>query len=257
MSFNGYVISLVDEYQRRKSISEQLVEKKAFFSFIDAVDLRNSKIEDLSSLINDVKSGSLNRPLTKGEIGCALSHFKCYQKLLASNDDWAWILEDDANLERLQPDSIDKIISLVSGSDIDIVILGYSKLSKCNESKFYKFEPLKKVIQVDGLLLGRPWRNWTCGTVSYLISRAGAKKILDYFNDDRVITVADDWSFFEEKIGVNILHCRPLLVFEDFIRFQSSLEADRAVVSKRKIDFLDVARVLRGYLRRLLMGLEL
>lgn len=61
--------------------------------------------------------------------------------------------------------------------------------------------------------------------------------MLDYFSDGKVVTVADDWQFFEEQVGLNIVHCRPLLVFEDFSNFQSALESDRAKVSKRQLNF--------------------
>ncbi|HDZ3767671.1 TPA: hypothetical protein RSW70_003493, partial [Vibrio cholerae] len=113
-----------------------------------------------------------------------------------------------------------------------------------------------KIINVNNVILGKPWRNWTCGTVSYLIRKPGAKKMLDYFSDGKVVTVADDWQFFEEQVGLNIVHCRPLLVFEDFSNFQSALESDRAKVSKKTIKFLNPVRVLRGYLRLLLMKLK-
>lgn len=248
-----YVISLKDEIVRRNSISKQI--EKIFFEFeyIDAVDFRMASSDLLERHTHKYKVGSIRRRLTKGEVGCALSHFKCYQSFLSDNFDWAWVIEDDADLSRLTNDSVEKIISLVAENNIDVVILGYSKLSKNEELDFYKFEPIRKLFVSEHFALGEPWKNWTCGTVSYLISKSGAKKMLDYFSDGKVITVADDWMFFEKNIGLNITHLRPLLVFEDFIRFQSALEIERAAVSKNKIAIMKSIKVLRGYFRALLM----
>ncbi|WMB74457.1 glycosyltransferase family 25 protein [Shewanella oncorhynchi] len=250
-----YVVSLADEIARRANFNNQAKSSGFEFEYIDAVDFRYIDTDDLVNFTSSTQQGTIKRVLTKGEVGCALSHFKCYQKLLADDANWAWIIEDDADLGRLKPDSIENIISLVEEINVDVIILGHSKLAKDDESLFYLFEPLKNIANGSNFALGKPWKNWTCGTVSYLISQAGAKKMLDFFADRKVVTVADDWRFFEEKVGLNIAHYRPLLVFEDFLNFQSALESDRAQVSKRRIDFLDPVRVLRGYLRMLLMRL--
>lgn len=258
MKNNVYVVSLSDELNRRMSINKQ-AEKYGFdFEFVDAVDFRNTSENDLKKYISSEGVGTFKRTLTKGEVGCALSHFKCYQKLLSCDVDWAWIIEDDADLGRLKPNSIETLISTVGNAsvEVDVIILGYSKLTKDNESLFYRFEPIKRLISGSDFFLGTPWRNWTCGTVSYLISQAGAQKMLNFLSDGKIVTVADDWRFFEEQVGLNIVHCRPLLVFEDFSNFQSALESDREQVSKKAIKFLNPVRVLRGYLRLLLMKLK-
>lgn len=253
MKYNAYVISLIDEYERRSSVKKQLTSLVPTFKYVDAIDFRAASVDLLIENTAVDKLGSLNRMLTKGEVGCALSHFKCYQEIVSDDSDWAWVIEDDADLSRLTNDSVEKIISLVAENNIDVVILGYSKLSKNEELDFYKFEPIRKLFASEHFALGEPWKNWTCGTVSYLISKSGAKKMLDYFSDGKVITVADDWMFFEKNIGLNITHLRPLLVFEDFISFQSALEIERAAVSKNKIAIMKSIKVLRGYFRALLM----
>lgn len=251
-----YVVSLADEIARRANFNNQAKNSGFEFEYIDAVDFRYVDADYLLNFTSSTQQGTIKRVLTKGEVGCALSHFKCYQKLLADDANWAWIVEDDADLERFKSDSIENIIASIAGSDIDVIILGYSKLTRNDESLFYRLEPVKKIINGNDFILGKPWKNWTCGTVSYLIRKPGAKKMLDYFGDGKVVTVADDWRFFEEKVGLNIAHCRPLLVFEDFSNFQSALESERAQVSKKTINFLYTVRVLRGYLRLLLMKLK-
>lgn len=253
MNFETFVVSLKDEYERRSNIENQLDELSADFCFVDAVDLRTASADIVTQQLDNSMSGSLGRKLTRGEVGCALSHFLCYEKLLSSNLDWAWVIEDDADLRRLKKNSIEKILSSIADRNVDVIILGYSKLSINDEMLFYKFEPIKHVVDADDFYLGEPWKNWTCGTVSYLISKSGAKKMLDYFSNGQVVTVADDWLFFNAQVGINMLHIRPLMVFEDFERFNSALEQDRAEVSKKRVDFWDFARVIRGFFRMILM----
>ncbi|EIE9665173.1 glycosyltransferase family 25 protein [Vibrio cholerae] len=255
MKFACYVLSLFDQYDRRESIIGQLEHLLMNYEIIDAVDFRSVSLEKKRDFVkkNDT---IICRELVNGEVGCSLSHFKCYKKLLVDNVDWALIIEDDADLGRLKLDTIEGILAATATSDIDVIILGYSKLKKTDESLFYRFEPVRKIINVNNVILGKPWRNWTCGTVTYLIRKPGAKKMLDYFSDGKAVTVADDWQFFEEQVGLNIVHCRPLLVFEDFSNFQSALESDRSKVSNKTIKFLNPVRVLRGYLRLLLMKLK-
>ncbi|HHQ4453907.1 glycosyltransferase family 25 protein [Aeromonas hydrophila] len=256
MKYETYVVSLKDELSRRTSIEKQLDRLDIKFHFIDAVDLRNISHDIATTHIKVDALNSIKRAMTKGEVGCALSHLECYENFVSSSDsDWAWIIEDDANLDNLNSESIADLLTSLNYLDIDVLILGYSKLSKDKESTFYKMEPLSKLTQSGDILIGMPWRNWTCGTVSYLIRRSGAEKMLAYFDDEKVSTVADDWLFFREQVNLNIAHCRPLLVFEDFSTFRSSLETERAAVSKRNLSFLDTIRVLRGHFRKILMKL--
>lgn len=255
MNYNTFVVSLKDELLRRDSISRQLKRLNESFLFVDAVDFRNIHSDLLGKYIKNDPLVSIKRTMTKGEIGCALSHLECYKKLMLSeHTEWAWIIEDDAALlERLDFGYISNILSSIASFDVDVIILGYSKLSKEEEVKFYKMEPLKILKKIKIAEIGTPWKNWTCGTVSYLIRRSGAEKFLTYYSDGKVSTVADDWRFFQKHMAVKILHCRPVLVFEDFIGFKSSLEQERAVVSNKKIAVLDIIRVLRGTIRKLIM----
>lgn len=257
MIYNAYVISLSTEFVRQKSIVTQFDKLNSSFEFVYAVDFRDADINKVNEFYKKTCS-SLNRELTKGEVGCSLSHINVYKKLLGANKNWAWVIEDDAILEHVEPKILDELIQRSEEQSNDVVILGYSKLAKNEEKNFYLKEPLKiKSILNGGITLGRPWRNWTCGTVSYLINKNGAKKILDRFESvgNKVETVADDWNFFEENCSVKILHCRPLLVFENFNVYKSSLEDERAIIAKKSIKWLDLVRIMRGFMRKAIMEL--
>lgn len=249
MSYSTYVISLKDEHLRRSEISRQLDYLGQEFTFLDAKDLREATEQFISTYYNLSNESNVKRPLTKGEVGCALSHIECYRQFINSESEWAWIIEDDAILSEIKKKYISEIINMADVTNCDTVILGYSKLLKGDSTLFNIMEPVKKICSTGDIYIGTPWRNWTCGTVSYLINQAGAKKLLEKFDICGIQTVADDWSFFQKELGLTIYHSRPLLVFENFYQFNSSIEKDRALVSKKELKFLNSIRVLRGLYR--------
>ena len=87
-----YLINLDRSKSRLEVMTERLATIGISFERVSGVD--GSKI-DISSLSVDVPNPSYPRALTPGEIGCFLSHRKCWQKLVDSGEDWALILEDD------------------------------------------------------------------------------------------------------------------------------------------------------------------
>ncbi|MEQ5821807.1 glycosyltransferase family 25 protein [Halomonas sp. SCS19] len=248
------VVSLSSEKERRATIKRQLNEKGFEFSFFDAVDLRRSTEESVRTFFRKDEISTLTREMTRGEVGCALSHMKLYLEISNCNSPVALVLEDDADISRVNKENLSYITSMIENDQADIVILGYSKLSIKDEPFFYQCEPIRIVNSYLSYTIGKPWANWTCGTVGYLISRKAACRIVSDFKSAdsalQVSSVADDWSFFEKKYGLNIFHVRPLQVFEDFNGFDSSIEPDRREVSGSRIRYLNFLRLLRGQFRR-------
>lgn len=251
MSYSTYVISLADESLRRDFMEKQLNRLEHDFNYVDATDMRFCDVNTLEKNSSLSKYSSIKRPLTRGEVGCALSHYDVYKRLLNSNDEWAWVIEDDAIISRIKNDSIEKVINISNGADA--IILGYSKLAIKEENVFYAMEPIKAAVIDCEMTVGTPWRNWTCGTVSYLINKSGARKMLSVLSDNKIVTLADDWDFFCRAAGLKILHCRPLLVFEDYKNFESSLENERVSNAKKKRNILKFIRLIRGYIRKGIM----
>lgn len=248
-SMQAYVLSLRDAAERRESIERQLSNFPYSWEFFDAIDLRS--VSEIPDDLYSVERSGLHgrRRLTKGEVGCSASHRAIYQKILDDNVQWALVLEDDAILSPGLADFVADFMRRVKG-EIDCFIVGYSKLSKDRESSFYKFEPIQPIGKIGSFAYGRVWRNWTCGTVGYFISRKGAKKML---RSPSVETLADDWNFFSNTRELEIAHVRPLLVSEDFSSFASSLELERSALTSRYDARLDFLRLLRGAVRRAIM----
>jgi GR25 family glycosyltransferase involved in LPS biosynthesis len=122
-----------------------------------------------------------------GEFGCSWSHIKIYQKLVADlNYDNYVVIEDDARVIG----NLNVLNNLPS--EFDIIQLGssewypYVKTSEVNKS-FFNIE--KKFFN---------------HTTAYVVSKAGARKLLEY-TDDHINVPADDLlsnSFINGKIQV-------------------------------------------------------
>jgi len=95
-----FVINLKDSLDRRTNITAQLSALGCDFEFVEAVDGRNLNEEELKQYSKEATiqnwTNKAQRGLSPGEIGCALSHLKVYQKIADEGIEEAVILEDDA-----------------------------------------------------------------------------------------------------------------------------------------------------------------
>ena len=88
-----FVISL-EGSRRRKHVIKEFKKYDLEFEFIDAVNGKYLKL-DSDPRINYEHVLKRPRWLTPGAVGCALSHVKCYQKVVDEKLDFALIFEDD------------------------------------------------------------------------------------------------------------------------------------------------------------------
>jgi glycosyl transferase family 25 len=220
-----YVISLKTAEERRKQISEQLNNLKLDFEFLDAINTIDNSTQ-IDHVIKIKKVFPMTRAeFSRVEVACSLSHQEVAHKFLQSNEDVCLILEDDAEVDSEIHDLIN-YVKLIH-QDFDTILLGYCKLKKSAYEKFYSREPIFNVAHsVKGFNLGKVGKNWTSGAVGYFLTKSGAQKLK--VNLEKYSTLADQWDIFERDFGLEILHCRPLVVHEKFQSFKSSLEEVRS-----------------------------
>lgn len=88
-----YLINLECSTKRLAIMQKRIDLLGLSFERVSAVDGSTLSMEDLS--IVNAPNWRYPYTLSKGEIGCFLSHKKCWTKLLESDEEWALILEDD------------------------------------------------------------------------------------------------------------------------------------------------------------------
>lgn len=171
-----FIISLKNS-PRREFISKRLSDLGLDFQFVDAVYGKELSKEQLDTIDFEFypQKYAARKPLTLGEIGCAMSHINLYQYLVDNNIENAIILEDDA------------IVSLYFK---EIVLDALKKLPKRAEILFFdhgkaKIFPITRNL-VERYRLARyltPSKNskrTIIRTTAYLITLAGAKKLLNF-----------------------------------------------------------------------------
>lgn len=107
-----YIISLANEQQRREHIAQECQRLSLPFQFIDAYDARHLSQKEIEakSLLPTHRKAKKQRYLSKGELGCALSHLTAYQTLLNTPHEYALILEDDAYFVRSPTPLLDEAV---------------------------------------------------------------------------------------------------------------------------------------------------
>jgi GR25 family glycosyltransferase involved in LPS biosynthesis len=112
----------------------------------------------------------LSETMTKGAVGCALSHRKVCLNILNGNHEHVLVLEDDIYLHENFNDKIKEYINNAP-PDYDIVYLGYH----CN--------PKGKIINE---YYKKPTEN-IYGTFGFIFNKNAAKKLVDMFPIDKQI----------------------------------------------------------------------
>lgn len=190
-----FVISLKDKEDRRKQIASSLGKFNLPYEIVDAVNGRELDREHDPQVFNGdsfvirhnflSKTTCLGR-LSDGELGCAMSHLKAYEKIVKDGLEHAIILEDDmvlsANIELLFT------AALAKKACADVINAygwphGVRQSIFLRKQKFYEENGIPYYIQ----RLGIPYFDWwfsrrrrvNCAGC-YLISKKACETVLKY-----------------------------------------------------------------------------
>lgn len=224
-----FVVSLADELERRSYVAELVKQYALDAEFIDAVDMR--KVDD--SVAREFyrpteRALQKNRFLNRAEIGCALSHQHIYKRMIDEQIPVALVLEDDVQFLSSPTallESVEQGIELNQAISFDVLIIGYVKVTPEQLDYYYRKYPIKKSEKLGGSWLGRPWKQYGCGTVAYIITLEGAKKM--YQSSGLVSVTADDWGHFEQQHTLKVWHMQPSVAIEACERFDSTIRVER------------------------------
>lgn len=177
--------------------------------FVEAVDgkalCESGNIENFFDMTKNKKH--YNCTMNPGEIGCTLSHQKCYRIMLQEALRYAVILEDDIIIENSFNKAIPLIKKIMSFDFPAILLL----------SGMYWYSPLSlniindelKVVKVRDALL----------TSSYCIN----SQALPFIIEEKPFIRADDWLYMMKK-GIKIFALNPHVINQDWSgKFKSTL----------------------------------
>lgn len=113
------VINLQASIDRRRTMEAHLCELGLSPTFFDAIDGRKLSEEDVATVYDNERAKTTHwGALTRGEIGCALSHRAVWENLIASGDRGWLVLEDDAVLAADVPSWLRQLPGLVQDGDV-------------------------------------------------------------------------------------------------------------------------------------------
>ncbi|SEV79988.1 lipooligosaccharide N-acetylglucosamine glycosyltransferase [[Haemophilus] ducreyi] len=226
-----YLISLAKDQLRREQFFTQA--DTTDFQVFDAVNTMQQEWDSLAVKYDIAQFAQrYQRSVTKGEIGCALSHLGVYQWIVADpqigDNDYCLVCEDDALFNQDVQSSLTQLLS--QNVRADIVLVGQSKIFGFDDAMLEIEYPTTFVPQMVAIgnsiyRYAYPYKNYYAGTVAYLIKKSTARKLVSI--TDLPFWLADDFILFEQQFGLDIMVVRPLMAIEN-PALCSNLETARA-----------------------------
>uniref|UniRef100_A0A671P346 Procollagen galactosyltransferase 2-like n=1 Tax=Sinocyclocheilus anshuiensis TaxID=1608454 RepID=A0A671P346_9TELE len=174
MAFNQvYLINLKHREDRRDRMLHSLEVLGIDVTLTDAVDgkaLNSTQLRALGiEMLPGYKDPYADRVLTKGEIGCFLSHYNIWKKVVELQQQQVLVLEDDVRFEPSFKSRLNTILEDVKQSGLlwDLIYVGRKRLHIKHPEHWV--EGVKNLVIPD-------YSYWTLG---YALSLQGAKTLLE------------------------------------------------------------------------------
>ncbi|MBZ7948527.1 glycosyltransferase family 25 protein [Campylobacter sp. RM9929] len=222
------IINLKKAIKRKEYIVNLCQKYKLDYEIIEAVD---GKTIDKNEYLNIVSYDKMlqfhKRELGLGELGCSLSHKKCYEKILQENIKHAVILEDDAYFDKTLLEFLQYLDDFPK--DLELLLLGHQRQVYNDGFRIespYSRRFAKKIANYKiRRLIGRG-----NGTYGYFITKNGALKLFSHLEK---IYLPIDALTCNEKI-LNTYALFPILIYthENFM-LESSTQDDKKFLKKR------------------------
>lgn len=226
-----FLISLEkDQHRRELFFSQPHTEDFEIFTAINTMSESEENLNKRFDLPYFLQK--YGRDVTKGEIGCTLSHLAVYQLIADDNtvadNDYCLICEDDALLHPDFQQALDKLLK--TDLQADIILVGQSKIESFTHRELeinYPTAFAKNFSQ--GFKIGYPYKNYYAGTVAYLVRKSAAQMFNQKIATQKPFWLADDFILFGSQFGLTIKIVRPLMVIEN-PKLNSNLESVRGSI---------------------------
>ncbi|XP_014886690.1 procollagen galactosyltransferase 1 [Poecilia latipinna] len=214
-----FMINLLRRTDRRDRMLRALHEQKIACKIIAAVDGKAMNVSEIYALGIHMLPGYQDpyhgRPLTKGELGCFLSHYNIWKEVVERRLETSLVIEDDLRFEVFFKRRLMNLMSEVEyeGLDWDLIYIGRKRMQVDHKEK--AVPNIHNLVEAD-------YSYWTLG---YMISLQGAEKLLKAEPLKRILPVdeflpimynkhpvSDYMEQFENR-DLKAFSAEPLLVF--------------------------------------------
>lgn len=202
-----YIVNLPQSVDRR-TYMEDLMKPYTFLdvNIFNAVYGKTLSEEELSARFDkDLAFKRYGRNLEPGEIGCSLSHFSLYEKLIKSQDNYMLILEDDITILK----DISRLPSLIKYIDNDTPTV----LFLSGDYWYYHLRKTETDYSIASVYDA-------VGTYAYFVNKAAAELILE--KNPKCANAADNWALFRQQ-GIVLKAVFPYLIDANIEDFSSEI----------------------------------
>uniref|UniRef100_A0A671G9A8 Collagen beta(1-O)galactosyltransferase 2 n=1 Tax=Rhinolophus ferrumequinum TaxID=59479 RepID=A0A671G9A8_RHIFE len=167
-----FMINLKRRKDRRDRMLRTLYEQEIEVKIVEAVDgkaLNTSQLKALNiEMLPGYRDPYSSRPLTRGEIGCFLSHYSVWKEVIDRELEKTLVIEDDVRFEHEFKKKLMKLMDDIDQAQLDweLIYIGRKRMQVK--------EPEKAVPDVVNLVEA-DYSYWTLG---YAISLGGAQKLV-------------------------------------------------------------------------------
>ena len=231
----AFVVNLEREGERRAQIAAQLRALGIPFDVFAAVDGSTLDDEAVALAYDGEAARRRYREMSRGELGCALSHLGVYRRMLDERVGLALVLEDDARLGAGLAEVLQRLEARLSPEEPQVVLL-----SHVDKYTRWGSEPLGETARLVNRY-GHWWR-----AHGYVITRAAARQMLDALRP--VSGPADYWADFEKRGIVQLKAVVPYCIGLSPLAQSSALETHRAQKDAVHRSGRDFGYYLRKYL---------
>lgn len=215
-----FVINLPHRSDKRAEILAQGEKCNLPLEIFEAVNGNAIPDDELKTFVFDYPDCCM----TKGVIGCSLSHLKIYKKMCDENISLALVLEDDALLSDGLPRVLDELEKIDKNEIAKIYFL---------QSQYYKSRSRQ---QIAG---GHSIHDYIDGGNShgYVVNQKAAASL--HANLWPIKWEADKWYYFQEMGLVSFFCIVPHVIDVDGVPMKSDLYAERALTNRKRRHYLN------------------
>lgn len=202
-----FIVNLERDTERRKYVLG-ILKDYDFLSLnlvpaIEGARLSSQEVEERFD--TELAFKRYGRYLNRGEIGCTLSHYECYKKLMSSDSRFALIVEDDITILR----SLKELEAITTFVDTEIPVILFL-------SGDFWYTSKKKL--VSGNYITNVYD--AVGSYAYLINKSAASLILE--RNTKASCAADNWSLYRSQ-GVQLKAICPYMIDANIEEFTSTI----------------------------------
>jgi glycosyl transferase family 25 len=208
---HAYVINLARSAHRRAHIIAELRKAAIDYEIVTGVDGLELDMHDQATVDPALFARS---SWPEGMAGCALSHLRIYQKMIADGLDTALVLEDDVTLPGDLGALADALASHLAGAEL--VLLNYDSKDTIKMSREGAIDlpgSRRLVLPIDVRQPG--------SSAAYLVTRKAAERMVESVLPVRVSP--DDWWFFYREGALDRVRCVIPLPVTKSARFESTI----------------------------------